>query len=125
MKNPDKDIRVTAEQLGIGHYARHVLLCTGPDCCTPEVGEAAWTALKDELKKRRLSLSAGPNACYRTKAHCLRVCSYGPIAVVYPEGTWYQGLTADRVPRFVTEHLENGRPVCEWVFAENPLPKRD
>jgi (2Fe-2S) ferredoxin len=41
--------------------------------------------------------------------------------VVYPEGTWYHGMTADRIPRFVQEHLVEGRPVEEWVFARNPL----
>ena len=70
----------------------------------------------------RLSLSTGPNACYRTKVGCLRICQGGPIAVVYPEGTWYAGLTAERVPPFVQQHLVEGRPVAEWVFARNPLP---
>ena len=55
---------------------------------------------------------------------CLRICQGGPIAVVYPEGTWYQGLTADRIPLFVQQHLVEGRPVTEWVFAENPLPNK-
>jgi (2Fe-2S) ferredoxin len=111
-----------AEKLKIGHYRRHVLLCAGPDCCTPEVGAAAWTALKDELKNRNLSLAVGPNACYRTKASCLRVCIHGPILVVYPEGTWYHNMTADRIPRFVQEHLIENRPIIEWIFADNPLP---
>jgi (2Fe-2S) ferredoxin len=30
-------------------------------------------------------------------------------------------MTADRIPRFVQEHLIEGRPVAEWVFANNPL----
>lgn len=120
---PSESLPVIAEKLGIGHYHRHVFLCIGPDCCPPEVGDAAWQALKKELKDRNLSLSVGPNACYRTKVQCLRICTNGPIAVVYPEGTWYQGMTADRIPRFVREHLEEGRPVAEWVFARNGLPK--
>lgn len=111
-----------AAKLGIGSYHRHVFLCTGDKCCTAEVGAAAWEALKKELKDRNLSLSAGPNACYRTKVGCLRICQGGPIAVVYPEGTWYAGLTAERIPLFVQQHLEEGRPVAEWVFAGNPLP---
>jgi (2Fe-2S) ferredoxin len=111
-------------KLGIGSYHRHVFLCVGDNCCTTEVGLAAWEALKKELKERNLSLSTGPNACYRTKVACLRVCQGGPIAVVYPEGTWYAGLTADRIPLFVQQHLIEGKPVTEWVFAENPLPNR-
>src|SRR5215211_3094792 len=111
-----------AAKLGIGAYHRHVFLCTGDKCCPAEVGEAAWEALKKELKDRNLSLATGPNACYRTKVNCLRVCQDGPVAVVYPEGTWYAGLTAERVPRFVQEHLVEGKPIEEWVFARNPLP---
>jgi (2Fe-2S) ferredoxin len=111
-----------ARQLGIGGFSRHVFLCAGPTCCDEPVGQAAWEALKHELKRLNLSLSTGPNACYRTKAGCLRVCGHGPVAVVYPEGTWYAGLTADRIPRFVDEHLVRGRPVREWIFADNPLP---
>lgn len=111
-----------ADTLHIGGYHRHVFLCIGDDCCPPSVGNAAWEALKGELKRRNLSLVTGPTACYRTKVQCLRVCAGGPVAVVYPEGTYYAGLTADRVPRFVQEHLVDGTPVAEWVFARNPLP---
>jgi (2Fe-2S) ferredoxin len=121
MKFENMTLEQVAEKLGIGHYRRHVFLCAGPDCCSPEEGAAAWDALKRELKDRGLSLSTGPTACYRTKAGCLRVCQGGPIAVVYPEGTWYHGLTAGRIPLFVEQHLVTGEPVREWVFAENPV----
>jgi (2Fe-2S) ferredoxin len=121
-EKPTESLPVIAEKLGIGHYRRHVFLCIGTDCCTAEEGEHAWQVLKKQMKDRGLSLSVGPNACYRTKAQCLRVCTNGPILVVYPDGTWYQGMTADRIPRFVQEHLVEGRPVAEWVFAANPLP---
>jgi len=123
MKDPNEPLASITERLGIGHYHRHVFLCTGPNCCTPEVGADAWDTLKKELKERNLSLSSAANACYRTRANCLRVCAHGPIAVVYPDGTWYHGLTAERIPLFVTQHLERGEPVKEWVFAENPLPQ--
>jgi (2Fe-2S) ferredoxin len=111
----DAQLRAAAAKIGIGQYRRHVFLCTGPSCCTPEAGQAAW----DELKKR--VKEAGAIACQRTKAGCLRICCHGPTLVVYPEGTWYHGMTADRIPRFVQEHLVEGRPVREWIFAENPL----
>ena len=31
-------------------------------------------------------------------------------------------MTADRIPRFVQEHLVEGKPIEEWIFARNPLP---
>jgi (2Fe-2S) ferredoxin len=118
MDKPEQ-LRETAEKLGIGGYERHVFLCTGPNCCTPEDGLAAWEALKGQIKEQ--NLGTGPNACYRTKVGCLRICCHGPTMVVYPEGTWYHGMTAERIPRLVSEHLIEGKPIEEWIFARNPL----
>lgn len=118
---PDKDeqLHEVATKLGVGSYRRHVLLCTGPSCCTPEEGMAAWNVLKQEIKDQ--GLTTGPLACYRTKVGCLRICCHGPTLVVYPEGTWYHGMTADRIPALVRRHLVEGEPIREWVFADNPL----
>lgn len=109
------ELQAAAVKVGIGTYCRHVLLCTGPSCCTPEAGLAAWETLKQQLKDKKVA------DCYRTKVGCLRICCHGPTMVVYPEGTWYHGMTAERIPRFVQEHLIEGRPIREWVFADNPL----
>ena len=111
-----------ASQLKIGQFSRHVFLCIGDACCSKEHGELAWNALKDQLKERNLSLSSGPTAVYRTKVGCLRVCQGGPILVVYPEGNWYSGMTADRIPEFIERQLVQGEPIEEWIFARNPLP---
>ncbi len=123
MSDTNEQLQATAAKLGIGDYHRHVFLCTGPNCCTPEVGQAAWEALKQQIKEH--GLASGANACYRTKVGCLRICCHGPTMVVYPEGAWYHGMTADQIPQFVRQHLLNGRPVTEWVFANNPLSEAD
>ncbi len=112
-----------AEELKIGEFSRHVLLCIGDSCCSADQGRAAWSKLKNILKARNLSLAVGPNACYRTKVECLRICQGGPILVVYPEGLWYAGMTEDRIERFVEEQMVQGRPIEEWIFARNPLPQ--
>jgi (2Fe-2S) ferredoxin len=119
VSDEESQLRTVAAKLGIGSYKRHVLLCTGPNCCTPEEGLAAWEALKGQIKEH--GLGAGENACYRTKVGCLRICCHGPTMVVYPEGTWYHGMSAERIPRLVQQHLIEGRPITEWIFAENPL----
>ena len=118
--DPDK-LRETAAQLKIGNYSRHIFLCVGESCCSKEQGELAWKALKNQLKERDLSISTGPSACYRTKAGCLRICKGGPILVVYPEGNWYGGMTADRIPGFIERQIVQGEPIEEWIFAKNPL----
>ena len=112
-------LQTIAEKLNLGGYHRHVFLCAGPKCCAEEVGLASWETLKRLLKEQ--NLATGEHACYRTRAACLRVCTEGPTMLVYPEGTWYSGMTADRMLRLVKEHLIEGKPIEEWVFARNPL----
>lgn len=109
-------LHAAAEKHNLGGYERHVLLCTGPKCCTEADGLKAWEALKQGIKEQQLE-----KTCFRTKVGCLRMCTDGPIAVVYPEGTWYRGMTAEEVPGFVREHLVENRPVERNVFARNPL----
>lgn len=119
MTPEQENIQAAMAKISLHEGRRHILLCTGPRCCTPEEGEAAWSALKQNL--REAGLNSGPNTCQRTKVGCLRICTSGPTVLVYPEGTWYHGMKADVVPRFVQEHLVDGKPVEELVFAEHPL----
>jgi (2Fe-2S) ferredoxin len=123
MSDVKQELQTAVDKHGIGQYTRHIFLCTGPSCCTPETGLAAWETLKQALKDQ--NLMAGPNACYRTKVGCLRICTAGPTMLVYPEGTWYHGMTPERIPQFVQQHLVEGKPVEEWVFARNELPNRE
>ncbi len=111
--------RAEAERRGVGSYGRHVFICTGPDCCTPEEGAAAWTRLKSAVAALNARGEGPP--IYRTKVGCLRICQDGPTAVIYPEGTWYAGLTPEVLDHVIATDLGRGERVDDQVIGENPL----
>jgi (2Fe-2S) ferredoxin len=45
------------------------------------------------------------------KAGCLDRCAGGPVAVVYPQGTWYTYLDRADLDEIIDSHLCDGVPV--------------
>jgi (2Fe-2S) ferredoxin len=124
MANPDRcPAEVMAERFGVGKLRRHLFVCVGPDCVDADEGAKTWDYLKSRMKQLNIAGPDGP--CYRTKAACLRMCIDGPIAVVYPEGTWYRRVTPENAERIVQEHLIRGRVVEDLCFARNELGGSD
>lgn len=105
--------------------SHHLLLCATPTkakCCDPEIGAASWDALKQQVRELDLeNPSRAQGIVLRSKADCLRICDHGPILLVWPDGTWYGGVTPERISGILQQHIIQGQPIEEWILKTTPF----
>ena len=95
------------------YYRHHIFFClnkrdNGENCCADHGAQAAFDRCKAQVKAQGLN---GPGKVRVNKAGCLDRCAGGPVAVVYPEGTWYTFIDDSDIDEIVESHLKNGKIV--------------
>ncbi len=79
-------------------------------------------AARTELEKHDLAGEVGV-----VETGCLGPCVQGPVALVYPDGVFYQNVHVEDVPEIVEEHLLKGRVVERLVShapgTDGPRPR--
>ena len=104
-------------------FQHHILICTNeraPDnpkgCCSAKGSLAVVKAFKIGLVKRGLRRIVRANS-----SGCLDQCARGTTVVVYPEGTWYGGVTEGDVDEILDAHILGGNPVERLVLRPEDL----
>jgi NADH-quinone oxidoreductase subunit F len=87
----------------------HVLVCTGGGCIASGALEVS-AALREHIERHGLS-----NEIKIIESGCLGPCAVGPVAAIYPDGVFYQGIRPDDAAEIVEEHLLKGRIVDRLV----------
>lgn len=99
------------------YFQRHIFFClnqrdSGESCCADHDAQAAFDHCKKQVKAAGL---AGPGKVRVNKAGCLDRCAGGPVAVVYPDATWYTFVDRSDIDEIVESHLKNGQVVERLV----------
>jgi (2Fe-2S) ferredoxin len=101
--------------------SHHLLLCATPSkplCCPdPALGAASWNTLKRLVRELGLEEPGRPGGIVlRNKVDCLRICTEGPVLLVWPEGVVYGGVTPERIERILREHVIGGAAIQDWIL---------
>jgi (2Fe-2S) ferredoxin len=100
---------------------RHLLICSnnrGPGhprgSCGEKGGEAFVGRMKDLIRDNDLK-----GRVLVSRTGCLKHCSLGVTAAVYPDNVWYRGVTEKDLEEICESHLRNGEPVKRLLLPDD------
>lgn len=121
-----EDLAETAQELDLSPSARpagegslvpaqkrRVLVCQGAPCNSAGA-DVIWGHLRNQQERRKLRVTG--DGTMTAKSTCLGPCNLAPVMQVFPEGTYYGGVTEAAVDRIVAEHLLGGRIVEDFAY---------
>jgi (2Fe-2S) ferredoxin len=105
----------------MSYYKHHIFFClnerkNGEASCAQHDAQGSFDHCKQRIKAEGL---AGPGGVRVNKAGCLDRCAGGPVAVVYPEETWYTFVDHSDIDEIVDSHLKNGVVVERLLLPPN------
>lgn len=106
-------------------FRLHVFFCRqqkpgGLPCCAERGAAASLAALQAAIAAQGLS-----EEVQVTPSDSIGMCGRGPNMLVYPEGTWYFGVTPEAAAEIVREHFKHGRPVERLVERDMVKLKKE
>ena len=101
---------------------RHILVCTNErpadspkGSCAAKGSVALFEALKALTRERGLGKRVIVN-----RTSCLKHCSRGITVAVYPDNTWYAGVTPADLAEICDSHLRDGVAVARLAMPDIP-----
>ncbi|MFK0207906.1 (2Fe-2S) ferredoxin domain-containing protein [Agrobacterium sp. NPDC090283] len=92
---------------------RRVLVCQGGPCNSAGA-DVIWGHLRNQQERQKLRITG--EGTMTAKSTCLGPCNLAPVLQVFPEGTYYGGVTEEAVDRIVAEHLLGGSIVDDFAY---------
>lgn len=92
---------------------RRVLVCQGGPC-NAAGADLIWGHLRNQQDRHKLRVTG--DGTMTAKSTCLGPCNLAPVMQVFPEGTYYGGVTEAAIDRIVTEHLLGGAVVDDFAY---------
>jgi len=98
-------------------FKYHVFFCTnirenGESACGQHNSQEMRDYAKQLCKEKNL------HTVRINQSGCLGRCEFGPVAVVYPENTWYTFVDKEDIDDIVNNHLKNGQ-IVERLLVNN------
>ena len=93
-------------------FRAHVLVCGGTGCVSSGSNELI------KQFEEQLAIKGLEKEIKVVRTGCFGLCEAGPVAIVYPEGTFYSRVSAEDVEEIVEEHLLKGRIVQRLLYKD-------
>lgn len=102
-------------------HRMRVLVCAGGPCMNAGAGDL-WQHLRARQEREGLrQRSPGMMSC---RTSCLGPCALAPVVQVWPEGTYYGGVTRADLDAILDGHVLGGEPVAPLAYASGGPKQR-